>query len=110
MMESMRSEYLRVLPERIDLIATLAQKPDWDRCYDEFHKLKGTGQTYGFPDVTILCQRLEDLCRDPQQRREEHLTSALKLLNYLLDCYTRAHPIDLKKQSDARVLWPEEAP
>lgn len=105
MMEELREEYLRVLPERMKLIRSFQTPPDWDKLYHEFHKLKGTGRTYGFNEVSEVCERVENLCRNPGERREEHLTSALDLLNYLLTCYKNNEPVNLRGHAAAAVLW-----
>ncbi|MEM7011745.1 MAG: protein kinase [Verrucomicrobiota bacterium] len=36
----------------------------------EFHKLKGTGTTYGVPEVTELCEKMETLCRNRTEIEE----------------------------------------
>lgn len=106
MMRELRETYLTALVGRIAMAQALTEKLDWPELYELFHKIKGTGTTYGFPDLTHLCQRMEDLCRDKDERRPEHLKAALELLNYLLQNYQSEKNPEMMKQPQARVIWP----
>ena len=46
--------YLKSLPEKILVIASQVQAKETGNVRESFHKLKGTGKTYGFPEVSEL--------------------------------------------------------
>jgi len=103
MMSDLRQEYLKQLTERIKMLETLTQDVRWDRLYDEYHKLKGTGRTYGYDEITVVCQKLEDFCKARKVKAQttaspaelDTLKSGLQLMNHLLSCYTQEKPVDL---------------
>lgn len=107
MMRELRGTYLTALVGRIAIVQTLTEKLDWSELYEIFHKIKGTGTTYGFPDLSKLCQRMEDLVRDKDERRPEHLKAALELLNYLLQTYQQDKEPEMMKQPQAQIVWPK---
>lgn len=58
-LQELRVEYLQCLPQRVILIQKLMAAQDWKRLETEFHKLKGTGKTYGISEVSTLSAELE---------------------------------------------------
>jgi HPt (histidine-containing phosphotransfer) domain-containing protein len=62
----LKNEYRKNFPKRIQVLRELTQRQDWECLTREFHKLKGTGRTYGYPEVSILCEVLEEACRQGQ--------------------------------------------
>lgn len=105
MMREMRQLYLQALPERIAHLQRLSQNLKWDDLGNEFHKIKGTGTTYGCPEITEICETMETICRS-SHRRPEHLTAAVELLNYVLQAYISDKPVELRNQPRASTLWP----
>ena len=61
MLKDMKADYLVALPRKIELIQQLIADEKWADLNEEYHKLKGTGKTYGFPEVSEVCQALETL-------------------------------------------------
>lgn len=59
----LKSEYQANFPKKVSLIRSLCQRQEWGDLAEEFHKLKGTGKTYGFPEVSQICESLEFYCR-----------------------------------------------
>ena len=39
-------------------------EPNFIKLHDEFHKLKGTGATYGFEDISTLSAQALPLCKE----------------------------------------------
>ncbi len=70
LLKSLHKEYLTSLPSKIDSIAQQAIKGSAAELRESFHKLKGTGRTYGMPEVSELATLVEDLCAEfPKKRR-----------------------------------------
>jgi HPt (histidine-containing phosphotransfer) domain-containing protein len=62
MIKSLQREYLSGLPEKIALIENLISRQENAAIRDSFHKLKGTGRTYGLPEVSTLGELVEEVC------------------------------------------------
>jgi HPt (histidine-containing phosphotransfer) domain-containing protein len=57
----LKKDYLRSLPQRMDKIRTHLDSMDWTALEEEFHKLKGSGKTYGCPWISETFSYLEVL-------------------------------------------------
>ena len=62
MMAELRTEYLATFPQKFLEIETHLSAVDFSRLRDDFHKLKGTGKTYGIPEISELCAIIEKIC------------------------------------------------
>ena len=58
----LKSEYRQNFPKKVGQLRELTTQQNWLQLTQEFHKLKGTGRTYGFPEVSLLCEALEVYC------------------------------------------------
>lgn len=61
MMKELMKEYIESLPEKIATIGAHLQAKDIENLRNDFHKLKGTGKTYGIPEISDLGEVLEKL-------------------------------------------------
>jgi hypothetical protein len=61
---TLAQEYLVALPGKIDLIKKEAQAGAVADLQTSFHKLKGTGRTYGFPEITEIGAVIERICKE----------------------------------------------
>lgn len=62
----LQKTYLAALPEKIANIEQLHKSGDREKLVTEYHKLKGTGRTYGLPEFTQIGEILERIClKDP---------------------------------------------
>ncbi|MGZ3723603.1 MAG: Hpt domain-containing protein [Bdellovibrionales bacterium] len=62
MMKSLQREYLSSIPEKIKVIEGQILTSDTSNLRESFHKLKGTGRTYGLPEVSELGAIVELIC------------------------------------------------
>jgi len=62
MMAELRAEYVASLPEKIADIKSHAAAGDREMLRNDFHKLKGTGKTYGIPEISELGLVFEKHC------------------------------------------------
>lgn len=62
MMEKLKEEYVDTLPEKIHDIESHFKSERIDYLKEDFHKLKGTGKTYGLPEISTLAEVVERLC------------------------------------------------
>jgi len=100
----LKNDYLKKLPQKIDNLKTLTTAKDWQALEDEYHKLKGTGKTYGFPEISVLCEKLELLSQQEAHRSCELFQSAHELLERLHQGYLKQEPVKLDQDSVAQSL------
>lgn len=100
----LKVEYLEKFPAKLARLREITQKQDWQKLEDEYHKLKGTGKTYGFPEISIVCQQLETMAQCLEGRQIEYFEQALTLLEKIHQSHLENQPFDLKNDSFARSL------
>lgn len=80
MMRELREDYIKSIPHKImDIELHLAGKM-WPELRNDFHKLKGTGRTYGIPEISTLCEPVEKICVNKPDLVATIVPSALELL------------------------------
>lgn len=80
MMRELRDEYIKSIPQKIaDIEAHLAASK-WPDLRNDFHKLKGTGRTYGIPEISTLCEPVEKICLHKPEIANRVVQNALVLL------------------------------
>ncbi|MFV2060741.1 MAG: ATP-binding protein [Gammaproteobacteria bacterium] len=62
-LKKLTQSFLNDLPNRLELINTYFVNKLWDQLEDETHKLKGIGTPFGFPEITLLCESINNRCR-----------------------------------------------
>ena len=77
MMAELQVEYVASIPEKIATIKAHFEAGELALVQDDFHKLKGTGKTYGLPEVTDLALEMEKICKTAPDQVAEHLPKAL---------------------------------
>ena len=103
-LQELKEEYLQKFPQKIDKLKNLTQAQDWTGLEEEYHKLKGTGKTYGFADISLVCEKLEALAQQPSRREVQIFNEAAVLLEKMHQNYLRNGILDLQKDSFARSL------
>lgn len=58
----LQRNYIASMPGKIAMLDGLWRAGELDKLRTEYHKLKGTGKTYGLPEVTQVGEALERLC------------------------------------------------
>jgi chemotaxis protein histidine kinase CheA len=61
-MEDLKKEYLQNLPLKWAAINAASLIADKSILRDEYHKIKGSGKTYGYPEVSLLGAAMESIC------------------------------------------------
>lgn len=59
LLESLQKDYIASLPQKWANLQTHIDARDMGALRDDFHKLKGTGKTYGLPEVSELAALIE---------------------------------------------------
>lgn len=99
-LENLKVDYLKALDERIQLLTDLTSKSDIESLENEYHKLKGTGRTYGFQAISDVCNEMEKLTRGKTQVPEHLLLAGPALLLYCLQAFKTDAPLNLEVHPD----------
>ncbi len=106
LLKSLAQEYLAALPEKIAKIEEQIRAQSPEQLRESFHKLKGTGKTYGFPEVSELAQVVEDICKDQPVHALKAAEDAVQLLRDIhatrqsqqsFDCTSDARFVTMQK-------------
>lgn len=98
LLAELQKEYLQSLPEKISAITVLIKARQMDLVETEFHKLKGTGRTYGVPEISRVGELGERACWIPDGNRFDAINKALDLLSKVHQ--SRAEGKDFPLESD----------
>lgn len=100
----LKEDYLKKLPHKIANIKSLIECQNWECLEDEYHKLKGTGKTYGFPEISVICEKLEYLVQQKNHQNCELFNQANELLERMHQGYLKKEPLQLEQDTFARSL------
>lgn len=96
MMAELQADYLKSFPDKIAAFNKYFSEQNWSSLELEFHKLKGTGKTYGIPEVSTLCQKMEDICRDKVDKIPATFHQAIEILEAIEQAYCKSEDFDLE--------------
>lgn len=99
-LSELRKTYLEALPARADLIEKLMTERKYDEVETEFHKLKGTGKTYGLPEVTAIGELTERLVEHGPKLAEIAVPAALNALRKVRTARDSGSPFDINSDPD----------
>lgn len=102
LLKSLQVDYIRALPSKIESIRTLIAANDAVGLREAFHKFKGTGRTYGLPEVSELAEAVERICADHPPRAARAAELAAEILHDVHAARGRDEAFALA--SDARYL------
>lgn len=100
LLKSLQQEYLASLPSKIESLRAQVSAANVNDLRESFHKLKGTGRTYGMPEVSELSAAVEEICIDYPTHAA---TAAGHALEILVDIHaSRAQGREFSLGADAR--------
>jgi chemotaxis protein histidine kinase CheA len=100
----LKRDYLKSLPDKIAAIEKLWKSDDVDLMETEFHKLKGTGKTYGLPEISELGLIAENLCSAEAEARNQAVRITLSLLGQIHKTRLRGKEFDLRTSKEFAAL------
>ncbi|RME17688.1 MAG: Hpt domain-containing protein [Bdellovibrio sp.] len=98
LLNQLKEEYIQELPQKIQTIQE--HKNNISLLRDDFHKLKGTGKTYGIPEISELAKHMEWITLAPPANFEEALTKAIHLLEQIYTFQTQKRNFSLNENPD----------
>lgn len=93
----LKAEYLESFDEKITLIETLWQKQNRKDLQGEFHKIKGTGTTYGVREVSDVAEIMEDMCHQAGPKLGLSLMFSLEIFKRICANYIHRVPYEMNK-------------
>lgn len=100
LLKSLQRDYLASLPEKVVNIRAQIDAAAVADLRESFHKLKGTGRTYGLPDVSLLAETVEGICIHRPVEAVKACTVATGILEDIYSVHSRGEVFQL--QADAR--------
>jgi HPt (histidine-containing phosphotransfer) domain-containing protein len=100
----LKEDYLKKLPTKFENLKALINGQNWEALEDEYHKLKGTGKTYGYPEISVICEKLEFLVQQKNHQSCELFLQANELLEKMHQSYLKKEPVNLESDAFARSL------
>jgi len=58
-LQSLRNYYAAALPDKIGNLRELWVQQNAEELQKAAHKLKGSGESYGFPEISSICAQIE---------------------------------------------------
>jgi HPt (histidine-containing phosphotransfer) domain-containing protein len=93
----LRQTYLATLPDKIVNLESLWKAQSLQLLKTEYHKLKGTGRTYGLPEVSQLGEALEHLYEAaPAPVIDKAVQLSLSLLRDISTQRSKGLPLDIE--------------
>ena len=83
-MSELRVEYLESFEEKVKKLAENFKAGSLNEIELEFHKMKGTGQTYGIDEISTLGMVMERLCQNHPNKLGDTLEDAIELINQIV--------------------------
>ena len=96
----LQKSYLASMSEKISNLLALYQASDLVRLETEYHKLKGTGRTYGLPEVTQIGAVAERICQLDPNLLGQAVPLTLTLLAKARDLREKGQTYDLENEPD----------
>lgn len=104
MMAELRVEYVASLPSKIQTVHIHHTDNNRELLRDDFHKLKGTGKTYGIPEISTLGEVVEQLCLNQKVSTSQFVGTAIDLLRRIHQERTQSRPFEIKSDSQFQDL------
>jgi HPt (histidine-containing phosphotransfer) domain-containing protein len=102
LLKTLHQDYLSSLPKKIVTIRDQIMAGQAGDLRESFHKLKGTGRTYGMPEVSDLSAVVEEVCLDNPAKAATAAGHALEILQDIYTARTQGRSHDL--EGDPRFL------
>ncbi len=94
----LKQEYLDSFDEKIASIMTFWFRRDLKNLKNEFHKIKGTGTTYGVHEATAIAEILEDLCDENSPKLGLSIMIFVEMLRHIRHQHENKSTLDLESQ------------
>ncbi len=80
LLRELQVEYINSIPEKVVELRDFFANKDLENLINAFHKLKGSGKTYGLDEVTLLGQFFEMWLREKGEKALPFTLKAVEIL------------------------------
>ena len=102
LLQQLQAQYLASLPAKITQIESQIASRDVDALRESFHKLKGTGRTYGLPEVSDFAEIVEDVCLSHSAQATAAASDALNVLRDIFASRQKQQAFDCTQDRGCR--------
>lgn len=100
MLKKLKDEYITNLPSKFDELKFLAEKKDFEELENFFHKLKGSGKSYGVSEVTTYGEYFENQLKAKKSLTEDQLSCSITLLEKIINERSVDKEFDIQTNED----------
>lgn len=104
LLKELQQEYIQSIPEKIKELKDFTQQNDMENLLNTFHKLKGSGKTYGLDEVTLLGQFFEIWMREKKEKVIPFVPKAVEILERIHEARVNSKPYSLDTDSEYQKL------
>lgn len=99
LLAELQVEYLSTFPSKCKVLNEFFSDGKLEELQMEYHKLKGTGRTYGLPEVSRLGETLEALCNECRESLPEAVPASIRILGRIRESRVaeREHELDIDR-------------
>jgi HPt (histidine-containing phosphotransfer) domain-containing protein len=94
-LKELQQEYIQSIPSKMTEIQNFLQAKDIENLINSFHKIKGSGKTYGLEEMSVLGQFFEHWMRDQQEKVLPYVPKAIEFLNKVYTSRQKNTPFPL---------------
>lgn len=103
-MIELRAEYLKTFPEKIVMMRYNLSKNHIKELELEFHKMKGTGATYGIPEISVIGERMEACCVSHPQLLKVFVPTICNIIELIIESRNQNLEFNLSEFKDYQDL------
>jgi HPt (histidine-containing phosphotransfer) domain-containing protein len=100
LLKELQFEYIQSIPEKINEIKNSFEKKNLPALINSFHKLKGSGKTYGLDEVSTLGQFFENWLRDKGEKALPFVLNSIEILNRIYRSRGEGKPYSLESDPE----------
>lgn len=104
LLRELQLEYIQGIPEKIEELKAFSAQNDFENLLNAFHKLKGSGKTYGLPEVSVLGEFFEGWLREKKEKAIPFAKKASEILERIHTSRKQSTPYSLEQDSDFQKL------
>ncbi len=104
LLKQMKLEYIETIPEKCKRILAFLKDDNRTELETEFHKMKGTGKTYGLGEMSKLGEVLEKICMNEKLDLQDSVPTAVMLLENIYQSRKLGNEFIIEDSDEFQVL------
>ncbi len=97
LLEELRQGYLASIPQKIEQIRSRKECEEF-AVQGDFHRLKGSGASYGVPEISQLGEIMVQICREKPKALSWVLPLSIELLEKIRVARLHNHPFQIQAE------------